>query len=540
VTTQPKRVMLIDDDATVLGVVGDLLHAGGYAVQLLLYPTLAVPTAKTFRPDVVLADLHMPVMTGREVLHSFKAFDETRDVPVVLFTSTWTPGEMMRSFLAGAVDLWTKPLVPDHVDRLGELLTAIDELPQSKRALGRERLRSMFLRYHAQEKSHGTLLLNPGTPFEGRVILDKGQFSFARLGPIYGEPALDEMLTLDDGVWRWDADVIVPPSNEPPPATAAAGYVPKVLLVDDDAAVRKLVTKQLERAGFKVETAEHGEDGQRKALTLDLDAVIADLNMPVLDGWGMLRALKAELRTREIPVLVLSAHDDYRETLAAARAGAHDYLRKTGHSDELVKRVKQLTAARVRVRELLEKAKPIKRLEVSLVGAQWLMRTLSELDCTAVVDAEDDWGNYRIRVDRGQLREVTAQADAKQLSGQHALTAFLVSRGAMAHVSFEMPPPSEPAPPWLSESIDEALRHLQAMEARVLGDRLAKVGGFTVDAELAGLFARIGSESEVALLRAVAEEKVAPAALAQHLGLDAERVREGLRELVRRGVLRLS
>mgnify|MGYP000896992112 CR=1 FL=1 len=64
--TQPKRVMLIDDDATVLGVVGDLLHAGGYAVQLLLYPTLAVPTAKTFRPDVVLADLHMPVMTGRD------------------------------------------------------------------------------------------------------------------------------------------------------------------------------------------------------------------------------------------------------------------------------------------------------------------------------------------------------------------------------------------------------------------------------------------------------------------------------------------
>ena len=58
--------------------------------------------------------------------------------------------------------------------------------------------------------------------------------------------------------------------------------------------------------------------------------------MPRIDGWEMLKLLKADHRTSEVPVVIVSAHDDYRETLRAARAGAYDYLAKTGRSDAYV------------------------------------------------------------------------------------------------------------------------------------------------------------------------------------------------------------
>lgn len=533
----PKRVLLIDDDPVVLNANGERLHQAGYAVQLLLYPTLAVTTAKTFEPDVVICDMQMPVLSGREVLLSLKSFPETKDVPVVLFTSTWTPSEMMRTFVCGAVDLWTKPLTSDLISRLGGLLGGLDDLTATRRVDGRPRLRHLFLAWHAKEKSTGTLLLNQSTPFEGRAIFADGQLTYAKLGPLYGEPALDEMLSLDAGTWRWEAGLTLPPQSE---AEASAGsYVPKVLVVDDDESLRLLTKKQLERQGFKVELATDGLDGHSKACLLQLDAIVADLNMPVLDGWGMLRALKGETRLRETPVLVLSAHDDYRETLEAARAGAHDYLGKTGHSDELVKRLKGLTSARVRAHELLSKARPIKRLDLSLVGSQWLLRQLSELDCTVRLDADDDWGHYTLRIDRGHLMEASAQAGTKKLTGSHALTALLVSRGAVAQITPETPPSAEIEASWLPELLEESLRHLSQLEGRVLSDRLGRTETFTVDVDLAALFVNVGADAEVRILRAISDEKVKAAALAAHLKIEPERVREALGELLRRGVLRL-
>lgn len=533
------RVMLVDDSALVLGVAGDLLHAGGYAVQLLMYPTLTVSTAQQFKPDLIILDLNMPVLSGREVLHSLRAFEAISQVPVIFLTSPLSPREQVRVFIGGAVDLWAKPFDPEHVDRLGTIFQTLSVMADDPRLTPLERKRQLLLGFFAREGSTGSLVVNPGTPFEGRAILDQGRLTFARMGPLDDHAAIEEMLCLEDGSWRWEEGVTgVPLPSRIAPANPS-GYRPRILLVDDDVALRKLYSLQLERQGFEVVAASQGEDGHQLALDRPFDLMIADLNMPVLDGWGMLKLLKGSARTRELPVLVLSAHDDYRETLKAARAGAHDYLRKTGHADELIKRVRSLTNPRVTTWDALRGRQPLKGLELAQVGAQWLLKALAEHDCTGLLEATDDWGSYRVKVDRGHLLEALAEAGPKQARGQNAICALIVSRGAEASFTPAVADGEEPHGPWLTETVTESCNQVAALELRITDERLKKATAFQVDPDLASLFERVGSAADLRILRAILEKKVGPSGLAAQLGLTQEAIDAGLKELVRRGVVRL-
>jgi DNA-binding response OmpR family regulator len=537
--SRPKRVLLVDDDAVVLGVGGDLLHAGGYAVQLLMHPTLSVPTAEQFKPDVIILDINMPVINGREVMTSLKAFATTARVPVVFVSSPLPPREQLRAFFNGAIDLWAKPLNRKHVDRLGKVLAQFETMQAEPPASAAEGLRNRVLAFFAREKSDGALVVNPSTPFEGRAIFSGGALTWARMGPLTEAAALDEMLSLTDGVWRWEDGMLEPPMPSSVVYPAPAGYRPKVLLVDDDPSLRKLYALQLQRAGFEVVAADHGEAGHRLASQTAFDMMVADLNMPVLDGWGMLKLLKGAPRTRELPVLVLSAHDDYRETLKAARAGAHDYLRKTGHADELIKRVRLLAAPRVATWETLRMKQSLKRFEVASIGAQWLLRTIGDHECSGSIWAVDDWGTYRITIDRGYLIEALAEAGGRKVVGIDAVAAFIVSRGTQASFELVAPRMEEPAGPWLVEAVEEACNHVADLEAGIVDDRLRRATHFNVDPELAALFDRIGSDADLRILRAIVGKEVGPSGLAEHLDLPQEVVDAGLKELVRRGVVRV-
>lgn len=535
----PRRVLLVDDDALVLGIAGDLLHQGGYAVQLLMYPTLTVPTAQQFKPDVIILDVNMPVLNGREVQTSLKAFVATAKIPVIFLTSPLLPREQVRSFASGAIDLWAKPFQPEHVDRLVEIFEQHRALLAHPPATPTERLRKVVLAYFERERASGALVVNPQTPFEGRAIFNQGKLTFAHHGPLADLEAFDETLSVTDGVWRWEAGMLEPPVPAWAVPAAPTGYRARVLLVDDDPALRKLYGLQLQRSGFEVVSADNGDEGHRLACESAFDIMVADLNMPVLDGWGMLKLLKASPRTREIPVLVLSAHDDYRETLKAARAGAHDYLGKTGHADELIRRVRTLAAPRAAAWESMRAGRGLKRLEVSSVGPQWLLKALGEHDCCGVLAATDDWGTYRLRCDRGHLVEATAEAGAKKVSGMYAVSAFIVSRGAQAAFTVAAPGEASPTGPWLVEAVEEACGHVAKLEQRIVEERLKRAKSFTVDNELATLFERIGSDADLKILRAITGEQIAAGALAAHLELPQETVDAGLKELVRRGVVRL-
>jgi signal transduction histidine kinase/CheY-like chemotaxis protein len=124
----------------------------------------------------------------------------------------------------------------------------------------------------------------------------------------------------------------------PAPGHAAAApadpaFAPLVLVVDDDKATRELIMRGLQKEGFRVLTASSGEDAIRIAREKRPDAISLDVLMPGMDGWTVLRALKAEPLTSSIPVVMVSMLDDRDIGYAL---GAADYLTKPFDREKLV------------------------------------------------------------------------------------------------------------------------------------------------------------------------------------------------------------
>jgi DNA-binding NtrC family response regulator len=118
--------------------------------------------------------------------------------------------------------------------------------------------------------------------------------------------------------------------------------VAKVLVVDDDAALRFTLEEVLGDKGFEVVSADSGE--KALAQLIGADAVITDLAMPGMDGFALLAKLRE--RDPDLPVILLTAHGNERTAVQAMKAGAYDYLHKPFSSDELALVVGRAVEAR--------------------------------------------------------------------------------------------------------------------------------------------------------------------------------------------------
>jgi len=101
-----------------------------------------------------------------------------------------------------------------------------------------------------------------------------------------------------------------------------------VLLVEDDPSVLEMYRLKLELDGYRVNTALDGEDGLKKAGDLNPDIIFLDIRLPKMDGLEVLRKLRAEDKTRDIPVIILSNYDEEDLVARGLRLGAHEYLIK--------------------------------------------------------------------------------------------------------------------------------------------------------------------------------------------------------------------
>ncbi len=114
----------------------------------------------------------------------------------------------------------------------------------------------------------------------------------------------------------------------------------RVLVVEDDPDLRRQLAEALEEVGYAVDAADNGEDGHHLGDTEPYDAVILDLGLPVIDGVTVLeRWRRAE---RSMPVLILTARDEWREKVAGFDAGADDYVTKPFRLEEVLARVRAL------------------------------------------------------------------------------------------------------------------------------------------------------------------------------------------------------
>ena len=114
----------------------------------------------------------------------------------------------------------------------------------------------------------------------------------------------------------------------------------RLLLVEDDPVLRAQLRAGLGEAGYAIDEAADGREGHYLGETGTYDAVVLDLGLPVLDGLTVLRRWRDA--GRSMPVLILTARDNWHEKVAGIDAGADDYLTKPFHMEELLARLRGL------------------------------------------------------------------------------------------------------------------------------------------------------------------------------------------------------
>ncbi|HDS08750.1 MAG TPA: response regulator transcription factor [Firmicutes bacterium] len=115
-----------------------------------------------------------------------------------------------------------------------------------------------------------------------------------------------------------------------------------ILIIDDEEDILKLCKIVLEKEGFNVHTTNAAKDGIEIATTIIPDLVLLDIMMPVMDGWEVLKILRAEKTTAKIPVAMLTAKTDFKDKIMGIQEGAIDYISKPFLPQELIFRVKRI------------------------------------------------------------------------------------------------------------------------------------------------------------------------------------------------------
>ena len=131
-----------------------------------------------------------------------------------------------------------------------------------------------------------------------------------------------------------------------------------VMVIEDEKEIRDLVRYNLERAGFRVATAADGEDGLRQLFAARPDALVLDLMLPGMNGLEILREVRAEPMTQDLPVVVLTARGAEMDKLLGFEHGADDYMTKPFSPRELV----------ARLQALLRRARPVRADSATGVG----------------------------------------------------------------------------------------------------------------------------------------------------------------------------
>lgn len=118
-----------------------------------------------------------------------------------------------------------------------------------------------------------------------------------------------------------------------------------VLICDDDPLLVELLEYRLAARGFATAVAMDGAEALARAAELHPDAILLDAMMPVHDGYEVLRRLREDAATKDVPVIMLTARRQERDIVSALELGANDYMVKPFIPEELVTRLTRLLGA---------------------------------------------------------------------------------------------------------------------------------------------------------------------------------------------------
>lgn len=187
---------------------------------------------------------------------------------------------------------------------------------------------------------------------------------------------------------------------------------PVVLVADDDAWILRMVATVLEKRGYTVIIANDGEEALQKALVTPPDLLITDVMMPRMDGWALVKALRARPELTALPVIFLTALSSDEDRIRGFRLGADDYVPKPFRFEELDLRIAKTMR---RTQALAQEARetilgPSLRGDLSQIGLAALLTMIEMERKTGVLTLRDAGGGSAQILVRGG-RVVHARLD---------------------------------------------------------------------------------------------------------------------------------
>ncbi|MFG1883161.1 SpoIIE family protein phosphatase [Micromonospora sp. NPDC049102] len=183
-----------------------------------------------------------------------------------------------------------------------------------------------------------TSQVDEGSTFTVTVPLGSAHLPADRVTPFAplptGEPEQARLFVAETALWADEGTL-----GEVVHQAAATAPAGRILVVDDNVDLREHVTRLLSQT-WAVVTASDGLEALTLARAGGFDLVLSDVMMPRLDGFGLVGALRADPRTRDVPIVLLSARAGSAEAVAGLAAGADDYLTKPFSGQELIARVR--------------------------------------------------------------------------------------------------------------------------------------------------------------------------------------------------------
>lgn len=284
---EKKRIIIVEDDAVLRDVLAEKLEKSGYIVDKAEDGVIAMEKIRAARPDCVLLDILMPRKSGIEVLEDLHADQGLRDIPVIIISNSGQPVEIQRAQELGAREFLIKAVFDPN-----EVLEKVERV------------------------------------LAGGMMAQKGEWGVRTQN--VASTGVSERPTA------------APQSAHGAPATPTESESKAfILVIEDDKFLRELLVRKLASEGFDVQNA---IDAQAAFTILEEripKVILCDLILPGIDGFEILKRIKAEPKTADVPVVILSNLGQKEDLEKAMALGAKDFMVKANFTlDEIVTKVR--------------------------------------------------------------------------------------------------------------------------------------------------------------------------------------------------------
>ncbi len=207
--SRPRRLLVVDDSRLILTMVRDFFEPQGYVVEEAGHGGEALERIRAFAPDVIVADVLMPVMDGWELFEEVRKRPETAEVPFLFLTVEGELPKRLRGFHLGADDYVTKPFAVEELHARVERILSRREQVESARQ-GSDALLGGSVSHLAISDLLQILALNGKDGIvrlvqagvEGAIVFERGDIVHASCGPARGRKALFRMFGWSEATFR--------------------------------------------------------------------------------------------------------------------------------------------------------------------------------------------------------------------------------------------------------------------------------------------------------------------------------------------------